>query len=118
MRQTYRPRRPSRVLFLAAALAAPAAARGGQVVTDGTVDPARTLSGPSFSVTADLGLTRGGNLVHSFSALNLDRGGVATFSGPSSVRNVMARVTAGAASNINGTLRCSIPQADFYLVYP
>jgi filamentous hemagglutinin family protein len=113
------PQRRVVLAYLAAlALVVPSVARGGQVVTDGTLGPARTLSGPGFNVTADLGQTRGGNLFHSFSRLDLDKGDAATFSGPTTVQNVLARVTGGAASNINGTLRCSIPQANFYLINP
>lgn len=99
--------------LLCAALAAPAA-----VKTDGTVGPRRTLAGPSFNVGADLGQQRGGNLFHSFTTLDLAAGESATFSGPSSVHNVLARVTGGAVTSIDGTLRCDIPKASFYLINP
>lgn len=90
----------------------------GTVATDGSLGRARTLSGPNFTIGAGLGQQRGGNLFHSFSALNLDRGESATFIGPTSIRTVFARVTGGQRSNIDGTLRCTIPNADFYLVNP
>ena len=59
----------------------------------------------------------GGNLFHSFSQLNLSRTESATFSGPPTVQNVLARVTGG-ASSIDGTLRSTIPGANLYLINP
>src|SRR5438105_4699091 len=72
------------------------------VATDGSVGHARSLSGPNFAVTPDLGKQVGGNLFHSFRQFDLARGETATFSGPTSVHHVLARVTGGAASNIDG----------------
>ncbi len=89
----------------------------GQVIMDGTLGRAGALSGPAFQVTPDLGRQVGGNLFHSFSKLNLTRGESATFSGPASVQNVLARVTGG-ASAIDGTLRSTIPGANLYLLNP
>jgi filamentous hemagglutinin family protein len=91
---------------------------GGAVATDGTVGPARTLAGPTFAVTADLGRQVGPNLFHSFGKLDLAAGEAAVFSGPASVTRVFARVTGGSPSSIDGTLRCTIPAADFYLMNP
>ncbi len=104
----------------AAALIAPARVRAA-VSTDGSVGPARSLPGPNFAVTPDLGKRAGGNLFHSFRQFDLARGETATFTGPASgpaVQNVLARVTGGSASSIDGTIRCTIPNADFYLVNP
>src|SRR5919206_4348316 len=75
------------------------------VVTDGSVGPARSLAGPNFAIGADLGRQIGGNLFHSFSRFNLATGESATFSGPGSVANILARVTGGSASSIDGTVR-------------
>jgi filamentous hemagglutinin family protein len=94
------------------------AAFGGAVVTDGTVGPAKPLAGPTFKVTPDLGKRVGPNLFHSFQQLDLSAGEVAEFSGPASVSRVFARVTGGAPSSIDGTLRSTIPAADFYLMNP
>lgn len=96
--------------------------RAGQVSTDGSVgSPATTLHGPSFSIGAKLGRQRGGNLFHSFSSFNLDPGESATFTGPRSgphVTAVFTRITGGLPSNIDGTIACTIPNADFYLINP
>jgi filamentous hemagglutinin family protein len=90
----------------------------GQVVLDGTLGQQETLSGPDFEVTPEKGRRQGPNLFHSFQTLNIAAGESATFSGPSEVARVFARVTGNAASTIDGTLRCTIPDADFYFVNP
>jgi filamentous hemagglutinin family protein len=87
----------------------------GTIVTDGTLAPARSLSGPAFLINSNLGTTQGGNLFQSFKTFDLSAGDVATFSGPSTIKNILARVTGG-QSNIDGTLACSIPSADFFLI--
>jgi len=92
-------------------------ALAGHVVTDGSLGAATTLTGPTFNVTPDLGKQVGTNLFHSFSQLNLDPGEVASFSGPTTITNVLARVTGG-PSTINGTIQCTIQGANFYLINP
>ena len=78
-------RRPARAAVACAAWAVasgltgsteptPRRAASGAVVTDGTVGPARSLSGPDFRVTADLGRQVGPNLFHSFSRFDLGSG--------------------------------------------
>src|SRR5688500_939821 len=88
------------------------------VVTDGSVGRAVTIAGPAHAVPATLGQVRGGNLFHSFLELNLAKGESVSFSGPEAVRNVLARVTGGVASSIDGTIRSEIPGAHFYLMNP
>ena len=72
----------------------------------------------TYNVTSNLGKQVGPNLFQSFSQFNLTSGETAVFSGPASVHNVLARVTGGSASNINGTLQCTIADANFFLVNP
>jgi len=94
---------------------------GGAVVVDGSLSSAKTptvLSGPNYAITPDLGKQVGNNLFHSFQSFNLTKGEVATFSGPTNVANVLTRVTGGQASTIDGTIRCTIPNANFYLMNP
>src|SRR5689334_21512185 len=76
-----------------------------QIKTDGTVGAAVTLAGPNYAVGPALGRQVGSNLFHRFSTFNLASGEVATFTGPGSVANVLARVTGGSPSSIDGTLR-------------
>jgi filamentous hemagglutinin family protein len=89
--------------------------QAGTVTTDGTLGPRQSLTGPTYRITPDLGRQVGANLFHSLDKLNLETGETAEFSGPSSVSRVITRITGG-PSNINGTLRCTIPNADFYLI--
>ena len=87
----------------------------GEVVTDGSLGPpAQTLSGPSYSITHDLGQTRGNNLFHSFGQFNLLSGESATFSGPDSIDNVISRVPGGSQSQIDGILRSTIGGANVW----
>ena len=68
------------------------------IVTDGSLGASGPLTGPNFAVPASLGKISGGNLFHSFSEFNIATGESATFSGPSEIQNILARVTAGGAS--------------------
>jgi len=70
------------------------------------------------SICACPGQQLGGNLFHSFQNFNLSESETATFSGANSVQNVIARVTGGQVSTIDGTLRSTIPKADLYFLNP
>jgi filamentous hemagglutinin family protein len=88
------------------------------IITDGTVGQAMTLTGPDFRISDTLGQQVGGNLFHSFKLFDINAGERATFTGPTSVANILARVTGGNASFIDGTLRSEIPNANLYLLNP
>jgi filamentous hemagglutinin family protein len=92
--------------------------RAGTVVLDGKFGTSGSLSGPNYDITAGLGRTVGNNLFHSFSQFNLSAGDVATFSGPANIQNILARVTGGSASSVDGTIRSSIDGANFFLINP
>ncbi len=98
------------LLFAGASLAA--------VATDGSLGSQRSLTGPEYNITADLGRIRGGNLFHSFETFSLTAGESATFSGPAQVENIIGRVTGGDPSLIDGTLRSTISGADLFLLNP
>ncbi|MCB1765959.1 MAG: filamentous hemagglutinin N-terminal domain-containing protein [Candidatus Competibacteraceae bacterium] len=89
-----------------------------QVTLDGTLGQAGALPGPDYAITADLGQQVGGNLFHSFGTFSIPTGASATFSGPASVNNIIGRVTGGQVSQIDGTLRSTIPGASLYLLNP
>jgi filamentous hemagglutinin family protein len=93
-------------------------AASGQVKTDGSLGARQTPPGPHFAIPASLGQTRGANLFHSFEQFDIPTGGSATFSGPASVHNVLARVTGGQPSQIDGRLACDIDGANLYLINP
>ena len=89
-----------------------------QITTDGTLGAAKTLQGPNYSITADLGRQAGGNLFHSFGQFSVPTNGSATFSGPTSVSNIISRVTGGQVSSIDGVLRSTIAGANLFLINP
>ena len=89
-----------------------------QIATDGTLGAATTLTGPNYSIPHTLGQTFGPNLFHSFRDFNLAGGESATFSGPNSIANILARVTGGNVSNINGRLASTIPGVNFFMINP
>ncbi|XSG85183.1 MAG: filamentous hemagglutinin N-terminal domain-containing protein [Methylohalobius sp. ZOD2] len=89
-----------------------------EVVVDDSFGPARTLAGPDFRITPDLGRRAGNNLFHSFDRFDIDAGQSATFSGPDSVENILSRVTGGSPSHIDGLLRSTIAGADLFFINP
>ena len=90
----------------------------GEITLDGSVGPSGALPGPDYQITENLGKRAGSNLFHSFGRFNLNASESATFSGSSGIKNVISRVTGGQASNIDGTLRVTIPNANLYLLNP
>jgi filamentous hemagglutinin family protein len=89
-----------------------------QVVTDGTLGAGGALGGPHYDIAAALGKQFGPNLFHSFSDFNIYAGESATFSGPSSVQNILSRVTGGQSSIIDGKLNSTITGANFFFINP
>jgi filamentous hemagglutinin family protein len=103
--------------FLGAVIFAPGGAYAG-ITVDGTLGREASLSGPDYQITAELGRMSGNNLFHSFGLFSLSQGESAIFSGPSSIVNIIGRVTGGSASNIDGTLGATISAANLYLINP
>ena len=96
-----------------------AAVAQAQIQLDGTLGrPAPALAGPNFQIHADYGRQVGRNLFHSFRHFNLATGESASFSGPATVRNVLARVTGGSVSSIDGLIQSTIPGANLFLLNP
>jgi filamentous hemagglutinin family protein len=97
---------------------------GAQIALDGSlgrrgrVDP----TGGDFRIRAEWGQQRGGNLFHSFRRFGVPTGTSATFLPPDvpgdAIANVLARVTGGSASSIDGLLRSAIPGAHVFLLNP
>src|SRR5919109_3518410 len=67
-----------------------------------------------------VGQTVGTNLFHSFGLFNINTGESATFTGPSSIENVLGRVTGGSSSFIDGLLRTQFENAspNLFLLNP
>lgn len=104
----------------AAAVIAPAAVQAG-ATTDGSVGAVQTLSG-SFTIPQSLGTVRGANLFHSFGRFSILAGESATFTTvDAGLKNVIARVTGGEASLLQGPLTLSATggaKPDFFFVNP
>ena len=111
----------SRLLLLGCLLAGtfPAPSHG-QVVTnigpDGTLGTTVTPSGNLYNING--GTIRGTNQFHSFSQFTVGTGDIASFNGPTGIQNVVSRVTGGTRSDIDGTLRSTIPGANLFLLNP
>jgi filamentous hemagglutinin family protein len=86
------------------------------VATDGSVGPASNLAGPDFQIPETLGKTVGGNLFHSFAQFDVSQTESATFTGEAGIQNILARVTGGSASTIDGRLSVAIANANLFLI--
>ena len=78
-------------------------------------------SGNDYAVDAGLGKTVGSNLFFSFSQFSLATGESATFTndaGVSGIQNILARVTGGGVSNIDGAINVNVDGASLYLMNP
>ena len=93
-------------------------AQAPAITADGTLGTAVGRLGDAYSI--DAGTIRGNNLFHSFGLFNVPTGGSATFLGPSSIANILSRVTGGQQSTIDGLIstRASMPNANFFLLNP
>lgn len=93
-------------------------AGASEVVTDGTVGPAVNLLGDDIAVAANLGSRAGENLFHSFDRFSVSNGGSVTFQGDAGLRAIIARVTGGNLSQIDGLLSSTALNADVWLLNP
>ena len=96
----------------------PRVASAQHITVDGRFSPAQTLVGPNYSISANLGKQVGSNLFHSFGQFGLATGESAAFSGPTTVNNVIGRVTGGNLSSIDGKIQSNIAGANLYLINP
>ena len=72
----------------------------------------------NFMIPANYGTLKGGNLFQSFSQFNLKSSQSATFCGPNTVHNILARVTSGSPSSIDGTINSDIQGANLFFLNP
>ena len=84
-----------------------------EITLDGTLGTQIALEGPNYQIGVELGQQEGNHLFHSFEQFNLNSSESATFSGPSTISNIISRVTGGSPSSINGTLLiCFVGSSD------
>jgi filamentous hemagglutinin family protein len=105
----------------AIALLVPIAALA-QVRTDSSLGrPAASIPGPNYIIPQDAGRLAGRNLFHSFETFNIGSGESATFTASTpGLANILARVSGGSSSQINGLLRVEAggAQPAFWLINP
>ncbi len=89
-----------------------------ELVMDGTMGTAGALKGPAYDIPSEYGQRAGNNLFHSFQTFNIGTKESATFRGPSSIQNVISRISGSTISRIDGKIVCTIPQANLYLLNP
>lgn len=106
-------------LVISGTITQPSAIAVAQNITiDGTLSPARTLTGPDYRIQQEDGRVVGSNLFHSFGRFNLSAGEAARFLSDGSIRNILARVTGGTASNIDGLLFTQSTNVNLFLINP
>ena len=86
-----------------------------EVVLDGSMGRSGDIAGPNYLITSDLGRQVGANLFHSFTSFNLEESENAIFSGPNGINNIIARVTGGTPSSLDGGI---IATANFFFMNP
>lgn len=104
-------------VFLSLLFLFPSAGRV-EVVLDGSLGTAGSLSGPGYFIPSSLGKQVGSNLFHSFSAFNLASSESATFTGAGTITNIISRITGGQVSSIDGLVRSTVPGANLYFINP
>jgi filamentous hemagglutinin family protein len=110
-----------KVGFFLIAATATVRAGGSGISFDNSMGPGGSPTGPNYIIPASMGTQRGGNLFHSFSQFNLLNGETADFTATGStgaINNIIARVTGGNASSIDGTIESSIAGANLFLLNP
>jgi filamentous hemagglutinin family protein len=86
------------------------------ISADGILGTTVSKSGNVFDING--GTIKGTNQFHSFGLFSVGTGDIASFNGPSSITNILGRVIGWQQSQIDGTLRTTIPGANLYLVNP
>jgi filamentous hemagglutinin family protein len=87
------------------------------ITADGTLGTTVVQSGNVYDI--DGGTIIGGiNQFHSFDLFSVRTGDIASFNGPAGIENVLSRVTGADASIIDGTIRSTIPGANFFFLNP
>ena len=109
-----------RLLTIMGVAIAAAGVAQAQIVRDGTIGPGSGVQpvGPNYLIPESMGQGVGPNLFHSFEDFNLAPAESALFTAVNPYDNLIARVTGGDPSFLDGTLASTIPGADFYFLNP
>ena len=88
------------------------------ITIDGTLHPARPLTGANYRIRQADGRTVGRNLFHSFGRFDLNTGESATFESTPDIRNIITRVTGGTPSAIDGLIQTESRNVNLFLINP
>jgi filamentous hemagglutinin family protein len=86
------------------------------ITPDGTLGTAAVRSGNVIDING--GTVKGTNQFHSFQQFSVGTGEIASFNGAATIKNILSRVTGATRSEIDGTLRSTIPGANLFLLNP
>jgi filamentous hemagglutinin family protein len=86
--------------------------------SDGTLGTTVIQRGTVYDIKGGTRPENGPNLFHSFDRFSVGTNDTASFTGPAGIKNILSRVTGGQQSEIDGTLRSTIPGAHLYLLNP
>ena len=86
------------------------------LTSDGSLGTSVSRSNNIYNIQD--GTTIGSNLFHSFANFSVGVGDIASFNGPAGIENILTRVTGGMRSEIFGTIRSQIPEANLFLMNP
>lgn len=87
-----------------------------QVISDGTLSTNITTP-DDLNFFINDGNRAGSNLFYSFGEFSVSTGGAAIFNNPPDIENIIARVTGGSVSDIDGLIRAN-NQANLFLINP
>ncbi len=90
----------------------------GQSITSGDSQTQINQVGGQYDISGGVSSADGQNLFHSFEQFGLSAGELANFLSQPAVLNVLARVSGGDPSIINGALQITGSQANLYLINP
>ncbi len=94
-----------------------ATAATAQIIPDATLPTNSSVSCNGTACTINDGTIRGVNLYHSFREFSIPTGGSAYFNNGADIANILARVTGGNLSNIDGLIRAN-GIANLFLINP
>src|SRR5437588_4612965 len=100
----------SSVLLYWLAIPVTHAAFTSAITSDGTLGTSVSKAGSTYNI--DGGTIKGTNQFHSFGQFSVGTGGTASFNGPTGILNILSRITGGQQSQIDGTIKSTIPGAN------
>lgn len=89
---------------------------GQSAISPNGLDTEVIPDGTQYFIKGGTITEKGHNQFHSFERFSVGAGDTARFDGPSRINNILARVTGGVRSDINGTLSSNIEGANLFQI--